>query len=255
VTWIFAAWLACRSVAEAPAPPPAASPGTPAAQAPAAQAPAADPLPAGWLERVVGSDDPHAELPMVVMVHGLGDRPQSMLSVLGGLPGPVRIIAPRAPHAWGRGHAWFTERARTGDLSVLEAQMQASAEAFVADLAAAQRARPTTGKPVLAGFSQGGMMSFMVATHHPDAIAKAVPVAGWLPEGLWPDGPAPADAPPIVALHGTADPVLPLGPTAEAVDALRAQGWSVQLRTFDGVEHRIPPPVRDALYAELAPGR
>jgi phospholipase/carboxylesterase len=202
------------------------------------------------LERVVGGSV-DATLPMVVMVHGLGDRPESMLRVLEDLPGPVRIIAPRAPTPWGRGFAWYTARAREGESPELLAQMRTEAATFAGQLQAVTAARPTQGKPTLAGFSQGGMMSFMVATHHPQAVGKVVPVAGWLPSGLLP-GKAPADAPVIRALHGEADPVLSIGPTTASVVALQQLGWDATIVGFPGVEHQIPLPVRTELLEELS---
>ncbi len=239
--WWLGGLLACAStgVAELPAP---------VEPVPVDEAPT---LPDGWLEQVVGGEA-DAELPMVVMVHGLGDRPESMLQVMAGLPGPVRVIAPRAPTPWGdKGYAWFTSRVRDGDTALLEAQMRVGAEAMAAQLREVQQARPTKGKPVIAGFSQGGMLSFTVAAHHPDVVAKAVPVAGWLPPGLVPSH-APPGAPPIVALHGDADSVLPLAPTQASVDGLRAAGFTVELQVFEGVEHQIPADVRAALYQQVA---
>jgi len=238
--WWLVGLMACASsgVAELPAP---------VEPVPVVEAPT---LPDGWLEHVVGGEA-DAELPMVVMVHGLGDRPESMLRVMAGLPGPVRIIAPRAPTPWGKGHAWFTSRVRDGDTAVLEAQMRVGADALAAQLREVQQARPTKGKPVIAGFSQGGMLSFMVAAHHPDVVAKAVPVAGWLPPGLVPAR-APQGAPPIVALHGDADPILPLAPTQASVEGLKAAGFAVELQVFEGVQHQIPASVRAALYQQVA---
>lgn len=208
------------------------------------------PLPEGWLERVIGADDPDAELPLVVMVHGRGDVPASMIGLLEGMTGPVRVVAPRAPDPLGDGFTWFPISVRDGQPQVLAEAIGEQADALVAQLAEVQRARPTRGKPVLSGFSQGGMLSFAVAVRHPDAIAKAVPVAGWLPEPMWP-GEAPPGAPPIRALHGLDDDVLPFAPTAEGVEALRARGWDASLQAFPGVAHRIPAPVRASLYAEL----
>lgn len=247
--WLGLLWVACSTPApvEAPVPPPTEAP----APAPAAAAPARAPLPAGWMEQVLGADE-DAELPMVVMIHGLGDRPESMLGLMSGLPGPVRVIAPAGPTPWGRGgHAWFTHRARDGATEALVDEMRSQADAFAAQLEAVVASRPTAGKPVIAGFSQGGMLSFAVAAHHPEVVARAVPVAGWLPPALVP-AQAPAGAVPIVALHGEADPVLPLAPTQASVAGLKAAGFDVTLQTFPGVEHRIPPEVRNALYEAVA---
>jgi phospholipase/carboxylesterase len=207
-------------------------------------------LPEGWLEAVVGTEDRGQPLPMVVMVHGLGDRPESMLRVMGQLPGPARLIAPRAPDRWNDGWSWFPTRS-TGNEEELAVQMAQVAEQFVADLEATTEARPTEGKPILAGFSQGGMLSFTVAVHHPEAIALAVPVAGWLPEPLWPEAGPPDDAPPVRALHGLDDPVLPFQRTSDGVGALRSKGWDVSMQAFPDVAHQVPPQVRRALYLEV----
>ena len=208
------------------------------------------PLPAGWVERVVGAEDDASPLPMIVMAHGLGDRPESMLSVLAEFPGPARIIAPRAPDAWHEGWSWFPTRV-SGDEEVLAGQIAAVSDRFVKDLEGVVATRPTTGKPILTGFSQGGMLSLAVAVRHPEAIAAAVPVAGWLPEPLWPAA-VPPGAPPIHALHGLDEEVLPFARTAAGVDAVRKVGWTADMQAFPGVGHRIPPQVRAALFEGLA---
>jgi phospholipase/carboxylesterase len=236
MNWWLCLWLACAPAVETPAAPVVAEAEEPR------------PLPEGWLEEVRGGEVDE-RLPMVVVVHGLGDRPQSMLSLMSGLEGPVRIVAPRAPTSWGKGYAWFTVRAASGEREELASQMQREAAALAEQIREVTAARPTEGKPVLTGFSQGGMLSFMVAAHHPEVIRKAVPVAGWLPEEVLPTE---AAGVPIVALHGDADPVLPLEPTRGSVDALRALGSDVQLQVFPGVEHRIPPAVRQALYEAVS---
>ena len=240
MTWLLGVLLACGAAPSPPqAPPPVEAPAT-----------ALAPLPAGWLERVVGAEDAGQALPMVVMVHGLGDRPESMLQLMEQLPGPARVIAPRAPDPWHGGWSWFPTRS-DGDEAELSEQIAKVADRFVEDLAAAQGARPTVGKPVMAGFSQGGMLSFAVAVRHPEAIALAVPVAGWLPEPLWPPSGPPAGAPHLHALHGLDDDRLPFERTAQGVKDLRAKGWDVTLRAFPGVGHRVPPQVRRALYREV----
>ena len=41
--------------------------------------------------------------------------------------------------------------------------------------------RPTEGRALVAGFSQGGMLTFGLALHHPDLFDGAYPIAGWFP--------------------------------------------------------------------------
>ena len=51
-----------------------------------------------------------------------------------------------------------------------------------------------TGKVVVTGFSQGGMLSYALALHHPELIEYALPISGMLPEVLWPTTPPPSAA-------------------------------------------------------------
>lgn len=199
------------------------------------------------VERVTAGADPSAPLPIVVMLHGLGDDPENFVNALRGWDTPARLIALEAPHPWGDGHAWFTVRARDGDLDAMALQARESAAKVVAELE--DLGHETCGKPVVTGFSQGGILSFTLAAHHPDTLAAAVPVAGWLPEPLLPE--SVSEVVPIRALHGDADRVLALSPTQDSVVALEQRGADVTLQVFPGVGHAIPPEVRQAWYDAL----
>ncbi len=237
-------------------PPPQAPPA--AAEAARVEAPAADAPPAAapleFVERVTAGAESAKALPLIIAVHGLGDQPENFVRLFEGLPFPARVVAPRGPIAHGRGRSWFPIRIPVrADDPEMEAGLRASA-AKLADLARwLTRRRPTVGRPVITGFSQGGMLSFAVAIAHPDVIAGAVPVAGALPTALW-RGPGPTS--PVVALHGSDDRVVPYAGAERLVEALVEEGAAARLETFPGVAHRVPPAVRRALYgalAELAP--
>ena len=47
---------------------------------------------------------------------------------------------------------------------------------------------------------------------------------------------------PLLVLHGTADPVVPVEGTVTFVDALRAAGGDVELHLFDGEGHGFRQP-------------
>jgi phospholipase/carboxylesterase len=93
----------------------------------------------------------------------------------------------------------------------------------------------TKGKPVVAGFSQGGALSFVVAVRHPEAVRAAIPVSGWLPTGLLPR--PGAEVAPIRALHGGADTLVELDPTNEAVASLVDRGADASIEVFPRVGH------------------
>jgi len=195
-----------------------------------------------YLEQIIGEAGPDEPLPMLVAIHGLGDRPEAFARVLSAFPEPVRLILPRGIDAYEGGWSWFPQRARSRDVEALGGGIQHAADVIATGLTALAAERPTKGKPVLTGFSQGGMLTFAIAVSHPDVVGYAVPVSGWLPPPLWPEnGDTAAVTPKIVALHGTTDSAVLYEGTVEAVDQLKTLGYAAELRTFEGVPHAIPP--------------
>lgn len=242
--------VSARSRAPAPAPAPAKSP-------PPAPAPAPPPSPyrelAGveYVELVTGKADPEARLPLVVAIHGLGDRPDRFADLVADLPVAARVVLPRGldPVEDG-GFSWFPIRARSGDVSGLSGGIARAGDTLVPFVRELVAARPTVGKPVVTGFSQGGMLSFYLAVRAPELFAAAFPVGGWLPPPLWPRA-KPEVAPPIFALHGAADNAVKLAPTEEAVDHLQQLGWSARLKAWPDVGHAIPPTMRRELHQRI----
>jgi phospholipase/carboxylesterase len=200
-----------------------------------------------YIELVRGAERP--SLPLIIAVHGMGDRPEHFQEVFGDYPGEARFILPRAPTPQGDGASWFPTRIGALEQPDLIPGMEKAADQLASLAADLKKRYPAAPAPIVTGFSQGGMLSFLLATRHPGAIRRAVPVAGWLPPGLQ-GAKAPTPAPSIRALHGDADNILPLGPTQEAVTALKGAGWDVTLEVFPGVGHRIPAPLR-ARWFEL----
>ncbi|HYD10271.1 MAG TPA: hypothetical protein VEA78_09215, partial [Acidimicrobiales bacterium] len=116
------------------------------------------------------------------------------------------------------------------------------------------------------GHSQGGFLISTLGCTSADRITSVAPVAGMRPA---PGGCTPADAVPLLALHGTDDDVvrydgglppdlaralhLPAGSPSipDIVDAWRAEhpGVPVELRTTTGVGHGWPPDANEQIWA------
>lgn len=233
---------------------PVASAASPAEKPAAVAAEAGPPTAAGlrYHEVIVGDANPSDPLPMVIAIHGLGDRPDNFVHVFSGWGGRARLILPEGidPTEDG-GYSWFPTRARSQDVDTLAAEISGSAKKIADAISQLQRDRPTVGKPVVTGFSQGGMLTFALAIEHPDVVGNAVAVGGWLPPPLWPKSKDDRKYPPLVALHGTADVAVRYQPTADAVDHLKGLGFDVTLLSYEGVGHAIPPPVRRDLFDRL----
>lgn len=247
--------LLCLAACESGSAPSAASrPATTVPSRPAAAASPtheAEPAPLSFIEIVTGGAEERSALPLVVAIHGLGDSPRGFVGVFHGFGAKARVLLPAGPTPYGRGHSWFPFRPGRTEAELAEGIREA-AEQVRAFVTWAARARPTQGKPIITGFSQGGMVSFAVAVLYPTLVRAAFPVGGALPRPLWPDGAPSRDAPPIVALHGETDSVVPFEPTRASVEHLRSLGFAVKLERFAGVGHSMPPPVRTALHDALA---
>ena len=202
-----------------------------------------------YVEVITGGARAEEALPLVIAIHGLGDRPERFAGVLHGLRAPARVILPRAFDASGDGFSWFPVRARSKDVEGLAAGIAAATERLGPFVAALPAARPTIGRPIVTGFSQGGMLSFAFAVRYPREVAAALPIAGWLPPPLWPSQrPVEPRLPSITAFHGDADAVVRIEPTRAAVAHLQGLGYPVTLREHAGVAHEVPAAIRRELY-------
>jgi len=202
-----------------------------------------------YLEIVTAKARKTDPLPLIVAVHGLGDRPKHFKHLLEDLPLQARVVFPRAPISWGMGFAWFRTRIASGDLRNLSTGIARAAKQVAVLVGVLKKKRPTRGEPILCGFSQGGMISFAVAVRHPESIGLAIPIGGVLPRPLWPKEKKPdASYPPIRALHGGADALVLPGPTTEAVEHLRGLDFDVSLKKYPGVSHTVSGTMRRDLF-------
>ena len=200
-------------------------------------------------EVVLGRAAIDAELPLVVRFHGRSSRPHIPSGDFSAAS-PVRLMLPWAPEKLGDGFTWFplsvTERKHR---KVLGHYVRERADEFAKVLAFFLLQRPTRtvdgpgGEPsqpraLVAGFSQGGIMAFALALRHPALIEAAFPMAGWLPEFFVNEAVTPKVAyPPIRAIHGRGDPVVPAEPAVRIVDMLRDLGLDATIELFPWDEH------------------
>ncbi|WP_241289533.1 alpha/beta hydrolase [Burkholderia stabilis] len=173
----------------------------------------------------------------LLLLHGVGGNETNLLNVAGAIDPRIEIAFLRAPLSFGPDqHAWFPVRFGPNGPEIDPARADASRVKLIA-LLRALRAQDGTGPAlptVIAGFSQGGIMSASVALTSPgDVTAFAVLCGRILPE----IDPliAPRDAlAPLHALivHGRFDDKLPVS-WAETADAkLTALGVAHDTRLY-----------------------
>lgn len=193
-----------------------------------------------YLEVVIGDAELDDPLPMLVMIHGRGSSAQIPGGPFLGLTHPVRVIVPQAPDRLGSGWQWLPVYVGQGLVDRLSATLFQTASRLAAMLRGLSEERPTIGRLIVSGFSQGGLLTLAMALHHDDLVGYAFPLASWLPPPLEPTyRRTDLVYPRIRSMHGTADPTIPLGPTRALFDRLAGLGFDVELVEFEGVEHTI----------------
>ena len=207
-----------------------------------APAPAgASPETAGFrfLERHTGGARASDTLPLIVVLHGRGGRPEAVAESLGEFEGKARLILPYGPETRKDGFEWYPEAEGFAEGS------RRTAERMAALIEEIMKSRPTAGKPIVMGFSQGAMVAYTLAVLHPRLVRAAFPMSGMLPKPIWPKAwPEGEPKPRIHATHGMADEVLPIENDRETVAHLRELGVPITLTEYPGAVHFVGPKMR-----------
>lgn len=190
-----------------------------------------------YLEHMTGGARPDERVPMIVALHPMGGDPVDLLPLLRRYRHRARLILPYG-HLSGGMYIWYDSVSDDVDAPLVTRE----ADRIAAALAALEAARPTVGKPLVTGFSQGGILTFALAVTHPEALAAAFPISGLLPPSLYPSAalssvPRPATLPPVTAFHGASDLAVPTEGARASIAELRRAGYTAELREYVGVEH------------------
>jgi predicted peptidase len=199
------------------------------------------PLPFNY--RLLGPEalEPGKRYPLVLFLHGAGERGSDNTSQLKYLPTwlagpplrqqfPCFVVAPqcRAEHRWSP----FDWSDKTS--SPLAAEPTADLAAAIAALDAVCREEPIDESRIyLTGLSMGGYGSWELAARQPERFAAVVPICGGGDEAQA----AKIAHLPIWCFHGAADQVVPVERSRSMIAAIKAAGGSPKYSELPGVGH------------------
>jgi len=182
-----------------------------------------------------------AALSLVILLHGYGSNGADLIGLAPhwatALP-HTAFVAPNAPQPCPGapdGYQWW---ALTGGRSRAEGAAAAAPvlNAFIdAEL---DRHGLTQAQLALVGFSQGTMMALQVGTRRQPVLAGIVGYSGRLADEAALADPETA-RPPILLIHGDADPMIPIAAFHQTLAALEWNGFAVESHLSRGLGHSI----------------
>ena len=184
--------------------------------------------------------------PTVLALHGWGANAHDLLGLAPYLHGgDALVLCPQGPVTVpvGQGmvgYGWFP-LSGGGELDATQLTMAGLRLKTFLDQAMETYAIDTKHLLVM-GFSQGGVMAYDLVLKDPGHYTGLVAMSSWLPPELTP-AESLADehsSLPVMVVHGSGDPMIPIERAQESRDRLIKLGLSPTYREYD-MEHEIRP--------------
>jgi phospholipase/carboxylesterase len=191
-----------------------------------------------YVERITGGAGPNDALPMIVALHPRGGSAAQFARIFDNFPARARIILPHGAYGAGRGehYRWWEPRAGDGDAQNYAEGVRPVEAQMAAALAELRARRPTIGRPILCGFSQGATLAWALAVRHPEHVAAVFTFAGQIPLGFSPGVWMSPTRPEVHAYVGNRDPAI--NGTRASVNELRRMGIQAEIREYP-IGHQV----------------
>ncbi|WWW36439.1 dienelactone hydrolase family protein [Stenotrophomonas rhizophila] len=165
---------------------------------------------------------------LVVLLHGVGSNERSLQALADGLDKRLQVVLPRAPLAFGPdAFGWFTVQFGAQGPVIDPAQAEASRLLLIDYVRALQAQHGVdTAHTLVAGFSQGGIMSASVVLTAPQVARRFAILSGRILPEIAPHIPADIATRGVrgLILHGEHDSKLPFALATAAAARLQALG-------------------------------
>ena len=181
---------------------------------------------------------------LVILLHGYGSNGDDLIGLApywrGALPHTAWVSpnAPeRCPGAPGGFQWWGISSLDRGARAVGAARAAPALNAFIdAELAAFGL---DESRLALVGFSQGTMMALHVGPRRSNTLAGIVGFSGMVADEAGVADDSAAARPPVLLIHGDADPMIPVAAFHHAKGLLSNAGFAVESHLSPGLGHSI----------------
>lgn len=125
------------------------------------------------LEFIARQPQPAKPKALVLLLHGVGGSETNLVDLAGAISSDTLVVMPRGPMTLGAGqYGWFRVNFTSAGPVIVESEAEQSRQTllrFVQQLQSVHHISPQ--KTVIAGFSQGGILSASVALSAPELVA------------------------------------------------------------------------------------
>ena len=179
---------------------------------------------------------------IVLLLHGYGSNGADLISLAPhwqqALPEAL-FLAPNAPHRMYSGYQWWPLLAFTSAALVSGTAAAAPAVNAFIDRKLAQYGLRDADLAIV-GFSQGTMMALHVGLRRKTKVAGILGYSGML-TGQAELAHQNITKPPVLLIHGSADPIVPVSALHAAEQVLRRVGVDVATHVSPGIGHTVDP--------------
>jgi phospholipase/carboxylesterase len=183
----------------------------------------------------LGGEQPEA---LLVALHYSGGTPAFWNEYVKDWGAPVRVLLPQGPLRRREGFTWFAPGHEEKDEAAKLADVEQMAVRVADLIREVRRAHPELRRVGVTGFSYGGDLAWFLAIRYPELVDVAVPMGSRLLGDPMRALPATSR---VRVLQGEADAIIDAQKTAARVEALKAGGVPIDLRTYPGLGHDVSP--------------
>jgi phospholipase/carboxylesterase len=185
---------------------------------------------------------------LMIVLHGLGDSMAGYTWVPQALQFPsLNYLLVNAPDSYYGGFSWYEY---DGDAAT---GVRRSIELLNQLLDAQREAGFPTNQTILAGFSQGCLMTLETGLRYPHRLAGLIGLSGYVldPNTLLREASPVAREQRILVTHGRQDPLIPFADVKKQMEVLRGGGIKIEWHEFD-MPHTIIEPEIEVMRQFIA---
>ena len=174
---------------------------------------------------------------LLVLLHGYGSNEQDLLPLADSVTQDYAVVSLQAPITVGTHRfAWYRNGASA------QADINAARQMILTRIVQVQQQlHIPQSKTLLAGFSQGAVMSWSIALNAPQSVGAVAIFSGRLPEsaGATPAIQSKARLPQLFVGHGQRDPRIAFALGEQAVALAQQRGYPLSFHRYASLGHGI----------------